>query len=81
MPSPSPSPTAALATRYDLQAQHAELANDVRRYLERLLARLLAWVKLAKERPHDFMAFAVISSVGAYFSFVGYLLVLSGPGE
>jgi hypothetical protein len=81
MPNPSSSPTAALATRYDLEAQQAELASDVRKYLERLLARLLAWAKLAKERPHDFMAFAVISSIGAYFSFVGYMLVLSGPGE
>lgn len=44
-------------------------------------AKVRAWVAVARARPHDALATAILSAMGAYFALLGYLLVLSGPGE
>jgi hypothetical protein len=49
--------------------------------IEPALVKVRAWIALARSRPHDALATAILSAMGAYFALLGYLLVLSGPGE
>lgn len=81
MPSPNHSQLVAPYSRFDSQDSAEDAYRALLEFYRRLAARIRAWISVARERPHDVMAMAVLSSIGAYFSFVGYLLVLSGPGE
>lgn len=67
----------------DQRQAKAGTTNDWSRDLglEPALVKVRAWITVARARPHDALAAAILSAMGAYFALLGYLLVLSGPGE
>lgn len=71
----------SMATRSDARTYGEPAPFPLVSAFDAAVLRVRSYAELARRRPHDALAFFILSCVGTYFTFVGYLAVLCGPAE